>query len=350
MSITIRDIAAKAGVSFKTVSRVLNNESSVRQATKDKVMSVVEELGYQPNNAARNLAGSHNYSIGYIYSNPNAYYVIEFQEGLLKSCHDNGFELIIHPVAPNQTDLKGVVDQLVKRSRVAGLVLTPPFSEDDATIKMLESKRIPFVRVISSQAPETPDPRCVYIDDYHAAHDIAEHFLQQGHNDIVVLSGDENHGSTAERINGFLAGLESSAEQLVAPARIIQGSYSFESGVNAMRELIENDKLPTAIFALNDEIAAGALFVARLYNIAIPEQLSIVGFENSPFSRQTWPKLTTAHQPIREIAALAGRRVVDLLKPTTRKPDTLVFRPILIRRESTAVARHLNQPESVATA
>jgi len=340
VSITIRDIAAKAGVSFKTVSRVLNNESSVKQETKDRVMTVVTELGYQPNNAARNLAGSHNYSIGYIYSNPNAYYIIEFQEGLLKSCHDNGFELIIHPVAASHPDLQTVVDHLIKRSRVAGIVLTPPFSEDEDTIKMLENRGIPFVRVISSQPPELPDPRCVYIDDFHAAEDIATHFLEQQHEDIVVLSGDDDHGSTSERIRGFLSGLEATSHgKPCKPARIIPGSYSFESGVSAMKELIEHNELPTAIFALNDEIAAGALFVARLYNISVPEQLSIVGFENSPFSRQTWPKLTTAHQPIREIAALSGQRLVELIKPPKTVLDTLVFRPILIRRESTATVK-----------
>jgi LacI family transcriptional regulator len=297
---------------------------------------VVESLGYEPNNAARNLAGSHNYSIGYIYSNPNAYYVIEFQDGLLNSCHTNGYELLIHPVAAGQSDIQGVIDRLVRRSRVAGIVLTPPFSEDSSVIKLLESRAIPFVRIISSQPPEVADPRCIYIDDYHAAYDIAEHFLTLGHRNIAVLSGDESHGSTSERIDGFLSGLNSASGDDKPLVEVYPGEYSFESGVKAMKELLANDKRPTAVFALNDEIAAGALFVARLHNIKIPEQLSIVGFENSPFSRQTWPKLTTAHQPIREIATIAGQRLMDLIKPSSRLPETLVFRPILIRRESTA--------------
>ncbi|WP_298633100.1 LacI family DNA-binding transcriptional regulator [uncultured Umboniibacter sp.] len=338
MNITIRDIAARAGVSFKTVSRVLNNESSVKDATKEKVMAIVEELGYQPNNAARNLAGNHTYSVGYIYNNPNAYYVIEFQEGLLKSCHNAGFELLIHPVKETDEALADVVDKLVKRSRIAGLVLTPPFSEDPATIEMLTTRKIPFVRVISGQAPITNEPNSVYVDDFKAAKEIGDYIVSLGHTDIAILSGDEEHASTQQRVSGFKSALECQHH-----VKVLNGEYSFESGVANMRALIEEGRVPSAVFALNDEIAAGALFAARLYGLQIPEQLSITGFEDSPFSRQTWPRLTTAHQPNHDIARSAGERLVKLIcNSDLSDTPTLSFQPKLVKRDSTSEVAELS--------
>ena len=129
MKVTIHDVAAKAGVSIKTVSRVMNNEPSVKQATIDKVNQAMQELHYQPNAAARNLASTKSYSIGYIYDNPNAYYVIDMQRGLLDACRKHGYELLIHPTNAKSKDIVQEVIELVQHARLAGLVLTPPFSE-----------------------------------------------------------------------------------------------------------------------------------------------------------------------------------------------------------------------------
>src|SRR5690606_4441493 len=129
MKVTINDVARHAGVSIKTVSRVMNNEPSVRKDTVDKVQAAINELQYQPNAAARNLASSRSFSIGYIYDNPNAYYVIDMQRGLLDACRKHGYELLIHPTNAKSPDIVQEVIDLVQHSRLAGLVLTPPFSE-----------------------------------------------------------------------------------------------------------------------------------------------------------------------------------------------------------------------------
>ena len=335
MKVTIHDVAARAAVSIKTVSRVMNNEPSVKQATIDKVHAAMRELNYQPNAAARNLASTKSYSIGYLYDNPNAYYVIDMQRGLLDACRKNGYELLIHPTNAKSPGIVQEVIDLVQHARLAGLVLTPPFSEMAEIAEALTSIGVDFVRIISGSTPSPKLTNCVLVDDFTAAFKITNHLLELGHTEIAFLCGDEEHSSSGERLAGFKAALNKRGLN-ANPKFILPGSYSFGSGVKGANQLLALPHKPTAIFACNDEIAAGALFGARLQHIEIPQQLSIVGFENSPFSRKTWPPLTTAHQPNPTIA----QRAAELLFKHTRTgshvtaDDQPVFIPELLVRES----------------
>ena len=135
MKVTINDVAELAGVSIKTVSRVMNNEPSVKKATLEKVTAAIAQLNYQPNAAARNLASTRSYSIGYIYDNPNAYYVIDMQKGLLDACRKHGYELLIHPTNAKSANIVRQVIDVVQHSRLAGLVLTPPFLKCRKSLK-----------------------------------------------------------------------------------------------------------------------------------------------------------------------------------------------------------------------
>ncbi|MEW5248152.1 LacI family DNA-binding transcriptional regulator [Microbulbifer discodermiae] len=310
MKVTISDVAARAGVSIKTVSRVINNEPSVRPATRRKVMDSVEALNYQPNLAARNLAGTRSYTIAFIYDNPNAYYVIDMQNGILDACKARGYELLIHPSNFKSTQVYEELRNLVEHSRVAGLVLTPPFSEQQQVIDTLQSLGVDYVRIISTSAAGGDEENCIMVDDSQAAFDLTQHLLQYGHRRIGFLCGGEEHVSTQGRLDGYKRALQGAGIPL-DESLILQGEYSFDSGVQGAKKLLHVDNPPSAIFASNDEMAAGALFAARLMGIAIPEQLSIVGFEDSPFSRQTWPTLTTAHQPNNEIAKCAAALVLS---------------------------------------
>ncbi|GLP95076.1 LacI family DNA-binding transcriptional regulator [Paraferrimonas sedimenticola] len=329
MKVTINDVAKQAGVSIKTVSRVINQEAGVKQATYDKVMAAVSELNYQPNVAARNLASSSAFAIGFVYDNPNAYYVIDMQVGLLSVCQSQGYELVIHPCHSSEPDIVTSICEWVDRSRLAGVVLTPPLSEREDMISALEAKGVSFVRIVSGDGELA---NTVFINDRQAAADITQHLLQQGHQRIGFLSGGQQHKSTTERHRGYLDALAS--EQIEACTELaIDGDYSFESGVAGAKALLALDNPPTAIFACNDEIAAGALFAARLQQVEIPKQLAIAGFEDSPFSRQTWPKLTTAHQPNQKIAQHAA----ELLLANRRAkatPEQTCFTPELVVRAS----------------
>ncbi|WGL16429.1 LacI family DNA-binding transcriptional regulator [Microbulbifer bruguierae] len=310
MKSTINDVAARAGVSIKTVSRVINSEPSVRPTTRKKVMDAVAELHYQPNLAARNLAGSRSYTIALIYDNPNAYYVIDMQNGILETCKARGYELLIHPSNAKSDTVNDELRALVEHSKVAGVVLTPPFSETQSVIDEVKRLGLDYVRIVSSGAAAGDEDNCIQVDDNAAAYDITRHLIEHGHKRIGFLCGGEEHVSTHGRLDGYKDALQQAGIS-IDPALIIPGEYSFDSGVEGAKRLLAMENPPTAIFASNDEMAAGALFAARLMHIEIPKQLSIVGFEDSPFSRQTWPKLTTAHQPNNEIARCAAALVLN---------------------------------------
>lgn len=333
MKSTIIDVAKHAGVSIKTVSRVTNNEAAVRPATREKVMASIKILNYQPNFAARNLATTKSYTIAFIYDNPNAYYIIDMQNGILSQCRTQGYELLIHPC---DAQSEGVVDELIsiiKQAQVAGIVLTPPISEIPEVIARLNEAKVSFVRILSgTQAPDDLSP-CVLVNDYQAAFDITEHLINLGHTDIAFLRGDEGHQSTLERLKGYEAALQAH-DIAVKPDLIIDGEYSFDSGVEGAKHLMSLANRPSAIFSCNDEIAAGALFASRLMNVDVPNDLSIVGFENSPFSRQTWPKLTTADQPNGQIAQQATSMLIASIRSQQDNHACKLFVPKLITRDS----------------
>jgi len=340
MKATIKDVAQLAGVSIKTVSRVINQEPGVKPETLDNVTDAIKTLRYEPNNAARNLAGTRSYTLAYMYDNPNAYYVIDMQQGMLDECREKGYELLIHPCNAASSSICDEIKAMVKRTQIAGLIISPPLSEMPEVIETLEQLEVSFVRIISGSNEDLVSSPCVFIHDHQAAFQITEHLIELGHKHIAFLSGDKGHHSTEERQNGYLQAL--AKHGLTAkPEFILDGSYSFESGVEGVKALVCQEQVPTAIFACNDEIAAGALFAARLMDIDVPQQLSIAGFEDSPFSRQTWPKLTTAAQPTSVIARKAASTLIRHIMASKIKKGTPTdiahqhFQPELVVRGST---------------
>jgi LacI family transcriptional regulator len=338
MKATINDVAKLSGVSIKTVSRVMNNEPSVRQLTREKVQAAVQELNYQPNLAARNLAGTKSYTIAYVYDNPNAYYVIDMQEGILSACREQGFELLINPCDSQKDNITEDIINTIKQARVAGLVLTPPFSENPEFVKKITDLDIKVVRIMSGDAAPDDLSPCVMVNDRDAAQTITQHLIDLGHTKIAFIAGEAEHMSTIERYKGYRRALKANDIEFHKDF-LVEGEYSFESGVEGAKQLMSIDKAetdrPTAIFSCNDEIAAGALFAARLLAYKIPEQLSIAGFENSPFSRQTWPKLTTANQPNKEIAKNAASLLISQVRKQKGNSETTQYVPQLVSREST---------------
>jgi LacI family transcriptional regulator len=336
MKPTIKDVAKLAGVSFKTVSRVINRETTVGQDLQDKVWKAVKELKYQPNRSARVLRGA-AFSIGFIYDNPNSNYVIDMQRGILDECRSQGYELVIHPCDAKAPDLIDEILGMIDRSEVGGLVLTPPISEMPDVLDALQLKNIRFVRILSGSEPPDDRSPCVFIDDRAAAYRITQYLIDLGHEDIAFLGGEETHKSNSERLEGYLqALLDNQIKQ--NNSFILPGEFTFESGVERTRKLLSVRRKPSAIFAGNDEIAAGTLFASRLAGVAVPEELSIVGFEDSPFSRQAWPNLTTAQQPNSKIARQATALLVSQLRSRHEEPPLKSegFYPQLIVRKSTS--------------
>lgn len=338
MKATIKDVARLAGVSIKTVSRVINKEDSVKEGTEQKVQEAIKTLNYQPNSSARNLAATQSFAIGYVYDNPNAYYVIAMQNGILNECQSNGFELIIHPCNASSEKIIDEIQDMVRRSQLAGLVLSPPLSEMPDVLKALDDMDMHYVRVLSGTNQMQTTSPCVIIDDHNASEKITEHLIQQGHQRIAFITGDKDHQSTGERVNGYKSALKKHGLDLKKDL-IIEGTYSFEAGVEGAKKLLKKKNPPTAIFACNDEIAAGALFAARLSKFDVPNDIAIAGFEDNPFSRQTWPKLTTAAQPTNLIAKRAASLLIQTVKSSRKGEHEKIrnhyFEPELVVREST---------------
>lgn len=335
MSVSIKDVAELAGVSTKTVSRVVNNESHVKQATFDKVMTAVKALDYQPSFAARHLAGSRSYSIAFIYDNPNAYYIMDMQEGILSSCKKHGYELIIQPCKEDNQNLIAEIATMIKRSSIAGLILTPPFSESPEFIKAMYQLGVKVVG-IKSENLSSPSPcPSITINDRQAAFDLTQHLISIGHKHIGFISGCYEHESTSQRLLGYRQALTKNNEN---ECIIFDGDYSFESGIDGVEHILSKDSRVTAIVACNDEIAAGAVHKAKLMGKSVPQDLSIAGFENSPFSRQTYPYLTSVDQSNNEISKNATNLLISLLRKQQDHTIITRYTPQLILRDSTTQA------------
>ncbi|GAB2539024.1 LacI family DNA-binding transcriptional regulator [Rhodanobacter koreensis] len=345
-SATIKDVAERAGVSLKTVSRVINNEPSVHARTREKVQREIDALGYQPDPSARSLRSTRAYALGLVYDNPNAHYIINLQRGVLSVCRTSGFGLQIHPCDSSSPKLADELCELVRRSRLAGLVLAPPMSEQVELIRTLSEAKIPFMRIISARRDPQDGYPCVYVDDRDAAYAITEHLIQLGHQRIGFLWGGREHRSSPERYQGYEDALKDYGIALDRKL-IVPGDYTFDDGFRGARKLLALKDRPSAIFGSNDEIAAGVLAAAHSDGINVPYDLSIAGFEDSPFSKQSWPALTTARQATEEIARHAAQRLItDLQREANGEPLSSInegFSPELVVRGSTA-PRHTAPP------
>ncbi len=331
---TIKDVAKLAGVSFKTVSRVVNEEASVSEEVRTKVQECIAKLNYQPNHTARTMRKA-PFSLAFVYDNPNSHYVIEMQNGIIAECRQKGFELVIHPTDSKSENVGKELAAMIGSKQIGGIILTPPLSENRELVQFLLAQDAKVVRILSaSEQPDSLAP-VVYVDDLHAGQLMTEYLLEQGHQRIAFLGYQPAHESSQGRLDGFIKAHEKHGIS-IDKNLIIDGEFTFDSGMHMTKELLCLQQRPTAIFACNDEIASGAVFMARLKGFQVPEDLSIAGFENSPFSVQTWPHLTTVNQPNSEIASTAAAMVIQLMTSEDTVPSK-GFQLELVVRQSTTV-------------
>lgn len=326
-SVRIEDVALKAGVSMKTVSRVLNNEPNVRDATRKKVMAAVETLNYRPNPSARSLAGSRSYLVGLLYGRVSPAYLFEVQSGALEACNAAHYGLALHPCEVSDDELAEDVATFVRQSHVDGLVLTPPISDKAPLIAKLDQMGVPYVRI----SPMDSDVGAtVNIDEKQAAHDMMAHLLGLGHKRIGFIRGPKDHGASHWRYESYKEALQSAVvpfdESLVA-----EGDFTFDSGLAAGRTLLELSHSPSAIFASNDNMAAGVLHAAFEAGLRVPDDLSVVGFDDAPLARQIWPSLTTIHQPMRSMGRAAARQLLAMMDGETIKHPQMLDYELKLR-------------------
>ncbi len=331
---TINDIARLAGVSKKTVSRVINRSALLNDHTREKVQAVIRETGYVPNPQARALALGRNFLIGLVHDNPNAQMILGMQQGILESLRDTEFEMVVRPVDRASPTMLDDIRSFIERQRLYGVVILPPISENVAIARLCDDEGCRYVRMGSAMLDD-PD-HMVASNDREAVREATSYLIEQGHRRIGLVRGPHGFRSAVERQGGFEEGL-ARAHIKLPKSLMAEGEYTFESGVAAAEHLLDLSPRPTAIFACNDEMAAGVLYVARVRGIAVPEALSIIGFDDTPIAAHVWPPLTTVRWPIVAMGRAAALKLIaGAAGGVEDAPEPSAFLSTLIRRGSVA--------------
>ena len=334
---TINDVARLANVSKKTVSRVINHSPLLNSDTRLRVETVIRELGYVPNPQARALALRHNFLIGLIHDNPNAQMVLGVQQGILEALQGTDFELIVRPVDRRSPAMLDDIRDLLERQRLYGVVLLPPISENDELAQLCEDLGVRYTRMGSAELDD-PD-HMVASNDREAVREATAHLIGQGHRLIGLIQGPEGFRSAAERRLGFEDAL-ANADIRLPRSLIAEGNYTFEAGIAAANRLLDLSPRPTAIFASNDEMAAGVVHAARQRGISVPEDLSVIGFDDTAIAAHIWPPLTTVRWPIISMARSAAMKLVgDVIAPDSPEENSSMFLSTLVHRASVAPPR-----------
>lgn len=329
---TINDIARMASVSKKTVSRVINQSPFVKEETRAKIDAVIRQIGYHPDPQARGLAFRRAFLIGLVYDNPNAQYIVNIQDGALDALRGSGFELVVHPCDRRGEDFIPGVRRFIERQKLHGVILLPPVSEDQALSKALQTVDCAYVRVASVKLDSSQ--HMVVSNDREATGEVAKYLESLGHRTLGIIAGPGHYRSAHERLTGFQTVLQQRGIT-VAPEYIVEGAYTFESGVVCAESLLARNPRPTAIFACNDEMAAGVYRAAYRLGLKIPEELSVVGFDDSPLASRLWPSLTTVRLPIRDMGRLAAAKLLPSAARTEAdKASMSLVVPHLIVRDS----------------
>jgi LacI family transcriptional regulator len=303
---TIVEVAEQAGVSIKTVSRVLNNEPNVRPETRELVLRVAGELNYRPKLSARSLAGARSFLIGLLYYDPSAAFVAGVQRGATMRCREAGYHLVVEALGSAAPDIGAQLDHMLSALRPDGVILTPPICDNAEVLAAMEATRTPCVLISPGhQGKRLPHVR---MDDVHAAEELTNLLISLGHRHIAFIKGASDQAASAWRLRGFRQAMRAH-ELEVDESLLCQGSFTFASGEAAAHQLLSRRSPPTAVFASNDDMALGVLAAAHRLGVRIPDDLSVVGFDDSPAASLVWPALTTVRQPVMDMAAAA----VDML-------------------------------------
>lgn len=293
-----------------TVSRVINGQTNVRESTREAVNLAISDLGYSPNKAARSLASANQTRIGLIYDNPSSAYLSAMLLGVLEQARQSDTQVVVVECDSREEAIKAI-SKLI-RGGIDGIILSPPLADASRVLKLLKRNNTLSV-TIGSRHPE----ECissVTIDEYRAARAMTEHIISLGHRRIGFIVGSPAHEASALRLAGFRdatqeAGLE------IDPELIVEGRFSYRSGLEAAEQLLELNPIPTAIFASNDDMAAATVATAQKHRIDIPRQLTVCGFDDTLLATTIWPEITTIRQPITDMSHAA----IELIAMDIRK-------------------------------
>jgi LacI family transcriptional regulator len=334
MPATIKDVARIAGVSIKTVSRVINDEPHVTEDTRMRVQAAVRATGYAPNISARRLVQNKSFMIC-ILMYPGFYQTASALLNItMDISYEENYDILIQPYFPTHARSRQKLVSLIYEHRIDGFVTTPPCDSEDFVADLLNTYKVPLVQINPFHHSDT----IPYVsgEDLQGAYDMTSHLIQLGHRRISFLMGPRNMRASFDRLAGYKECL--AANGIEVRDDLIQDSeFTFDGGYTAARLLLDGKaQPPTAIFAGNDEAAYGAIFAAMELGFNIPGQLSICGFDDLSMSKNIWPGLTTVHQPSEEIVEIATRMLIRRLKNQSQAPERILVPSRLEIRKSTA--------------
>lgn len=336
MPVTIKDIAKKAGVSHTTVSRALNGNPSIPEKTAQSIKELAESMGYFPSAAARGLRTKRSHAIGVIVSRIDNPYFGEIVLGIEDALKQTGYSLFVASSHMDFSIEKNIIHSFAEH-RVDGVIICS-VTIDTQHANFLKQYGMP-IAVVNNESPDEFSCSIAH-DDVDGARQLTQYMLSLGHQNIAYFGNALAKRINHDRLSGFCEAIEQTGFMIDQKLILEFPGGEIENGVVAMNKLIQSTNLPTAVFCFNDLMAIGALKVLNDNGIKVPEEISITGFDNIPFSGYTFPPLTTFDQPKRNIGSEAARMLLDLLnsKGSTenKAPLSRIMRGQLLIRESTS--------------
>lgn len=321
-------------MSIKTVSRVLNQEPYVAEATRERVEAAVRKLRYSPHPSARILAGTRTYLIALLYDNPSKNYLMEIELGALEACRAHHYHLMLAPLAFDAGDLGGQLESLVSQLRLDGALLTPPLTDHPSVLKKLGELKLPYASISARKQNQRIG---VKIDERAAVREMMAHLVELGHRRIAHITGHPDHGASEWRLEGYRDGLRTAGLSYDREV-VVDGLFSHASGRQAANRLLDLRHPPTAIFAANDDMAAGVISAVCERGLSVPGDISVCGFDDTPIARHIYPPLTTIRQPSQEMGKAACAQLLHAIRDRSAGETIEVPYTLKIRR-STGPAR-----------
>lgn len=331
---TIRDVAARANVSIKTVSRVINGESGVADTTRQHVQSVIHELDYVPNLSAQRLKRGKSELIGLVLPRVESPYAIKLFGSILAEARKHQYYVLVLEHDPNENRGHRSIDRVIKNQRVDGLIIAPPGGDNARLITFLRDNNIPYVVI----TPNHPDEHHLSVGttDRLGTVEAMRYLISLGHQRIAYITCLQTERFSQERLAGYVVAMEE-AHLPVFPQLICDGDNSIDSGYQAASSLLQMQEPPTVILAGNDEMAVGVVLAAFQLGIRIPEELSVMGFDDAPISQQIYPRLTTIVQPIADMARVSIEKLVSYIEGKNMDAEQILIPTRLVIRNSCAV-------------
>lgn len=331
MSITLKDIAKIANVSHTTVSRALNNSAYISEATKKRIMGIVKQLNYSPNISAKSLVTNRTYNIALFFSSlskgtsPNFFY--ETVEGV-NSVIKGNYNLVVREIGDYTEYIS------ISKNRFDGIILISQSENDNAFINHVIEKEIPIV-VLNREINENSITNILAADKI-GAYEATRFLIENGHTDIAIIEGEQGFKSSLNRKAGYLQSLTENKIQINNEYMVI-GEYNLESGYTSMKKLLKLPKVPTAVFCSNDDMAVGAMKAIFKAGLKVPDDISIIGFDDSVVCDYVTPALTTVRKPSREISIRGAKKLLDIIEGKQIKGEKLYVNTQLIIRESVKI-------------